>query len=168
MKGPPLTVPPPARRWPRVHLRGSAQVGIGPVRVAGELLCVSQGGAFVGDLPPLLVGTEVKLHLLLPPDMVPLPTVARVLYNLPPAASTQGRPAGTGFEFVLAGGEVLSRISRAVTRIESLKLELLAAIEDDADDPKILDAIRRETGLPRDLDIEELRWRLFTGHGRRA
>lgn len=138
------------------------------MRVAGELLCVSRGGAFVGDLPSLLVGTEVRLHLMLPRENVPLPTVARVLYNIPRSASAQGRPAGTGFEFVLAGQDVLQRVDRAVARIESLKLDLLAALDEDGEDPAILDAVCRETGLPRGLGIDELRWRLFTGHGPRA
>ena len=165
---PHIESPPLSRRWPRVHLRGTAQVAIAGTRVAGELLCVSQGGAFVGDLPSLVIGTEVQLHLLLPPDMVPMKTVARVLYNLPPANSLNGRPAGTGFEFVLAGGDVLSRVSRVVSRIEALKLELLAALDDEPLDRALIDAICRETGLPRALSVDELRWRLFTGHGSRA
>ena len=113
-------------------------------------------------------GVEARLHIFLPPDMVPLFTVARVLYNIPPANSSSGRPAGTGFEFVLAGGDVLSRVSRVVNRIEALKLELLAALDDDEPDRVMIDTICRETGLPRTLGPDELRWRLFTGHGSRA
>lgn len=106
---------PPARRFPRAVLQGTAQINAGPGKTfAGEIVQLSQGGAFVTGTFPLPVGAVVELWLLLPKVATPIRTYAKVLYNNAP----RGRfAAGTGFAFTAIGEEHLALIARTVERL---------------------------------------------------
>ncbi len=106
---------PPARRFPRALLQGSAQINAGPGRTfAGEVVQLSQGGVFITGLAPLNVGEVVELWLLLPKVAMPIRTFAKVLYNNPP----RGRfAAGTGFCFTDMAEDHIARVVRTVERL---------------------------------------------------
>lgn len=111
-----FTTLPPARRYPRAMLHGSAQINLGAGHTcAGEVLTLSQGGTFVSGIAPLRIGEVVELWLLLPKVAMPIRGHARVLYNTP----AHGRRCqGTGFEFVAMSEDHLARVVRTVERLQ--------------------------------------------------
>jgi len=143
----------PTRRYPRAPVRGSAQLNLGRKRLSGEFVELSRGGAFVTEVPPVEVGTEVQGYILLPPENVPIPVTMRVLYHLP---GREDRKEGMGVAFVRASGAALERISRAVDRSNLLLLQLLFSLTASRPDPTALKRMCGRVGLPNDLPPQEL------------
>lgn len=147
------------RRFPRVDLRASAQVNVDKHRHAGEVATLSPGGVLICGLPRLPIGIEALLHLMLPGDLLPTIAGGRVLYHV---EQDWFRAGGTAFAFTQLSEQSFARISRAVDRVDSLLVKLLFHLGEEEPDPQILAEVCPEVGLPKELDVEVLRWKVFS------
>ena len=110
-------------------------------------------------LPRLPLGSEATLHLMLPGDLLPTVAGARVLYHV---EQDWFRVGGTAFAFTHLSEPGFARISRAVDRVDSLLVKLLFHLGEDDPDPTVLASVCPEVGLPAELDLDELRWKVFS------
>lgn len=147
------------RRFPRVDLRASAQVNVAGMRHTGEVVTLSPGGVLICGLPRLPLGSDAVLHLMLPGDLLPTVAGARVLYHV---EQDWFRVGGTAFAFTHLSESGFARIARAVDRVDSLLVKLLFHLGEEEPDRGVLATVCPEVGLPPELDLDELRWKVFS------
>lgn len=148
------------RRFPRATLNGTAQLSRGTFRCSGEIATLSEGGAFIAGIPKLTVGTEYRVHLILPKTFEPVVCRAEVIYNLPAA---DGRKGGTGLRFSVISADALARISKLVTVLGALYEKLLTLLTTSEPDRAEVETLCFDLGLPTDLPHARLRWLVLQG-----
>jgi hypothetical protein len=148
------------RRYPRANLNGTAQLSHGTFRCSGEISTLSEGGVFIAGIPKLAVGSEYRVHLILPRTFEPVVCRAEVIYNLP---ASDGRKGGTGLRFSVISADALARISKLVTVLGALYEKLLKMLTTADPDRMEVETLCFELGLPLDLPNARLRWLVLQG-----
>ena len=148
------------RRFPRANLNGTAQVTQGAFRCSGEISTLSEGGVFIAGIPKLPMGSDYRVHLILPKTFEPVVCRAEVIYNLPPS---DGRKGGTGMRFTVISADALARICKLVALLGSLYEKLLALLTTPDPDRGEVETLAFELGLPTDLPNARLRWLVLQG-----
>jgi hypothetical protein len=148
------------RRYPRASLNGTAQLTHGTFRCSGEVTTLSEGGIYVTGIPKLNVGSDYRVHLILPRTFEPVVCRAEVIYNLP---ASDGRKGGVGMRFTVVSADALVRIGKLVTMLGVLYEKLLAALTTVEPDRAEIETLCYDLGLPTDLPNARLRWLVLQG-----